>query len=324
MRLRPRLAAGFISLALFASFPAQSSAQSDHPEGEILRNPQIVKELTASRAKRLGVSAGPDPDTVYVGKSFTNHTGPENYWNIHTGTYQPGLNLATNAFWDWDNSVGIPAADSLHGWWPTRRQYNSTGGLTLTDDQRPWWALDHGNIGNYVLSQQTSAKRTIGVVSYWHGDPGNTAGSAMMWSPISGTRSAWCGLRQHADLSVIDQVTGQPFNQDAVQFLHDATPSGPGGGSGQRFPGYVDQADQMLYRDIAMRPAQSLTVTFNYRTRMSTSIGTAVSTRTGWFHGDPLAVVAGNFISSSAAGTNAPQDSFMVYVGAPVDEAACV
>src|ERR1041385_4464612 len=57
---------------------------------------------------------------------------------------------------------------------------------------------------------------------------------------------------------------------------------------------------------------------------MSTSIGTAASTRTGWFHGDPLAVTAGNFISSSAAGANAPQDSFMVYVGAPVNDAACV
>jgi hypothetical protein len=80
----------------------------------------------------------------------------------------------------------------------------------------------------------------------------------------------------------------------------------------------------MLYRDIAMTPAQSLTVSFNYRTRMSTSIGTTATTRTGWFHGDPLAVVAGNFISSSAAGANAPQDSFMVYVGAPVNDAACV
>jgi hypothetical protein len=80
----------------------------------------------------------------------------------------------------------------------------------------------------------------------------------------------------------------------------------------------------MMYRDIAMTPAQSLTVSFNYRTRMSTSIGTTATTRTGWFHGDPLAVVAGNFISSSAAGANAPQDSFMVYVGAPVNDAACV
>src|SRR6185369_4546276 len=297
-------------------------AQDDGAPGEVLRNAQIVKQLTATRAQRLGVSAGPDPDTVYVGKSYTNHTAPDNYWNIYTGTYRPGLNVATNAFWDWDNTVGIQAPDSLMGWWPTRRQYNSTGGLTLPDDQRPWWALDHGNLGNYVLSQQSSAKRTFGVVSYWHGDPGNNAGSAMMWSPINGTRSAWCGLRQHGDLSVMDAVTGQPFNQDCVQFLHDA--GFAGGGSPQRFPGYVDQADQMLYRDIAMTSAQSLTVSFNYRTRMSTSIGTAATTRTGWFHGDPLTVTSGNFISSSAAGANAPQDSFMVYVGAPVNDAACV
>ena len=281
MRLRPRLAAGFIPLALFASFAATASAQGSggSPEGEILRNAQQVKQLLGSRVERLRTSAGPDPDTVYVGKSYANHTAPDNYWNIYTGTYLPGLNLGTNAFWDWDNSVGIQAPDSLHGWWPTHRQYNSTGGITLTDDQRPWWALDHGNLGNYVLSQQSSAKRTFGVVSYWHGDPGNGAGSAMMWSPISGTRSAWCGLREHGDASVVDQVTGQPYNQDCVFFLHDATVAG--GGSPQRFPGYVDQADQMLYRDIAMTPSQSLTVTFNYRTRMSTSIGTTASTRTG-------------------------------------------
>src|SRR5580765_854142 len=291
-------------------------------DGVVLRNVQFVKQLTASRAQRLGTSAGPDPDTVYVGKSYTNHTGPQNYWNIYTGTYRPGTNTATNALWDWDNAGGTQAADSLMGWWPVHRQYNSTGGLTLTDDQRPWWALDHGNIGNYVISQQSSAKRTFGVVGYWHADPGNGAGSAMLWSPISGTKSAWCGLRQHADNTQIDAVTGQPFNQDAVQYLHDATVAG--GGSGQRFPGYVDQADQMLYRDIAMTPAQSLTVTFNYRTRMSTSIGSAAATRTGWFHGDPLAVTSGNFISSSAAGAAAPQDSFMVYVGAPVNDAACV
>jgi hypothetical protein len=298
------------------------TAAAQSMEGPLVRNAQFVKQLTASRAQRLGTSAGPDPDTVYVGKSYTNHTGPQNYWNIYTGTYRPGTNTATNALWDWDNTVGIQAPDSLMGWWPLHRQYNATGGLTLTDDQRPWWALDHGNLGNYVMSQQPSAGRTFGVVSYWHADPGNGAGSAMMWPPISGTRSAWCGLRQHGDLSVVDAVTGQAFNQDCVQFLHDATAAG--GGSPQRFPGYVDQADQMLYRDIAMTPSQSLTVTFNYRTRMSTSIGTTPATRTGWFHGDPLAVTAGNFVSSSAAGANAPQDSFMVYVGRPVNDAACV
>src|SRR5262249_54787979 len=160
------------ALALLASLavvPAPVRAQStDAPAGEVLRNAQQVRKLLGSRAARLGTSAGPDPDTVYVGKSFTNHTGPENYWNIYTGSYRPGLNDATNALWDWDNSVGIQAPDSLHGWTPYQREYNTTGGLTLTDDQRPWWALDDGNVGSFVISQQSSARRTYGVVSYWH------------------------------------------------------------------------------------------------------------------------------------------------------------
>jgi hypothetical protein len=310
-----------ILLAVLAPPRARAQSEPGFDGNPVLRNARQVLELTRARVHALRTSAGPDPDTVYVGKSFTDHTAPDNYWNIHTGTYLPGVNVATNAFWGWDNSVGIQAADSLQGWWPVRRQYGNTGGLTLPDDQRPWWAVDHGNLANYVISQQSSAKRTFGVVGIWHADPGKNAGVAVPWTPLSGTKSAWCGLREHGDQSVKDAVTGQAFNQDTEQFLHDGV--GAGGGTGQNFPGYPDQIDQILYRDIAMTTVQSLTVTFKYRTRMSTSIGTAATTRTGWFHGDPLAVTAGNFISSSAAGVNAPQDSFMVYVGAPVNDAAC-
>src|SRR5262249_52381942 len=184
--------------------------------------------------------------------------------------------------------------DSLQGWWPLHRQFNLTGGMTLTDDQRPWWCLDHGNLGNYVLSQQARAKRTFGVVGYWHADPGNpglaTPNTGILWSPITGTKSAWCGLREHGDQSVKDQVTGQAFNQDVVQFLHDSIKGG--GGSPQRFPGYVDQMDQMLYRDISISGTQSLTLSFKYRTRMSTSIFTFTASRSEWFHGHPLSVTA--------------------------------
>src|SRR5262245_16374715 len=312
-------AAALATLATLYTAPARAQDEAS-VEGQMLRNAQMARELLASRAARLRTSAGPDPDTVYVGKSRTNHTAPDNYWNLYVGDYLPGINNANNAFWDFDNSVGIQAPDSLHGWWPIRRQYNSTGGLSLVDSDRPWWALDHGNLGNYVISQSPAAKRTFGVVGYWHGDPGGP-GNGVFWTSLSGSRSAWCGLRQHGDLTVVDQVTNNPYNQDVVQHLHDAGVTGLANGN---FPGYVDQADQMLYRDIAMSPGQALTVTFNYRTRMSTSIGTASAVRTGWFHGDPLAVTSGNFISSSAALANAPQDSFMVYVGRPVNDAACV
>ncbi|MEQ1831562.1 MAG: FlgD immunoglobulin-like domain containing protein [Candidatus Eisenbacteria bacterium] len=305
-----------------ANVRAQSGDGGEARTESVLRTAREVTSMLRSRAQRLGTSAGPDPDTVYVGKSFSNHVAPDNYWNLYTGSYRPGINDPDNALWDWDHTTGIQAPDSLQGWWPLHRQYNSAGGLTLPDDLRPWWALDHGNLGNYVLSQQSTAKRTFGVVGYWHGDPGNTVNPAgsVPWTPLSGTRSAWCGLRQHGDLTVVDAVTHNAFNQNVVQYLGDAASTG----CIQRFPGYVDQMDQMLYRDIFITNSQSLTVSFKYRTRMSTSISTAAATRTGWFHGDPLAVTPGNFISSSATGSNAPQDSFMVYVGAPVNDAACV
>jgi hypothetical protein len=141
-----------------------------------------------------------------------------------------------------------------------------------------------------------------------------------MWTPLAGTRSAWCGMRQHGDYSVQDQVTRNYFNGDAVTMYGESPPSN--GATNKRFPGYLNQMDQLLYRDLVVPAGNALTVSFLYRTRMSTSITTTASTRSGWFHGDPLAVTAGNFISSSAAGANAPQDSFMVYVGSPVNDAA--
>src|SRR5262245_40610194 len=128
MRLRPRLAVMLVSFALATTaFPAPARAQFPGvAEGEDLRNAQIVHKLMAARARRLGTSAGPDPDTVYVGKSYSNHVAPDNYWNVYTGSYLPGINNATNALWDWDNTAGLQAPDSLQGWWPAHRQYNST------------------------------------------------------------------------------------------------------------------------------------------------------------------------------------------------------
>src|SRR6185369_2494215 len=104
---------------------------------------------------------------------------------------------------------------------------------------------------------------------------------------------------------------------------------GGGIGTNHKFPGYASQWDQMAYRDVDVGTATSLTVRFRFRTNMSTGFGTVGSTRTGWFDKDPLpvtanAAAAGNFISSTDAGTSAPVDSFMVYVGAPVNDAACL
>ena len=78
----------FVALLLLVGAAAMlaSTAFAQDDLGIKLQNGKMAKELLSSRAHRLGTSAGPDPDTVYVGKSYTNHTGPQNYWNLYTGT----------------------------------------------------------------------------------------------------------------------------------------------------------------------------------------------------------------------------------------------
>ncbi len=219
---------------------------------ERLRNAREVRQLISSRAARLSTSAGPDPDTVYIGKSFQNHTAPDNYWNLYTGSYLPGTNAPDNTMWDWDNTAGLQAPDSLQGWWPYQREYNSSGGLTLPDDQRPWWCVDDGNVGNYVIPAGSAAKRTFGVIGYWHDDPGRPFGSAVLWTPLAGSRSAWCGIRQQGDLTVQDKVTKNYYSGEAVTMAQEQGSAG----TVKRFPGYLNAMDQLLYRDIAMSPGQ--------------------------------------------------------------------
>ena len=87
-----------------------------------------------------------------------------------------------------------------------------------------------------------------------------------------------------------------------------------------------------MYRDVVLGEGDGLTISFNFSTNMSTSKATTVGVQAGWFDKDPISNAQigvgagalpssdGNFISSSVAGANAPCDSFMVYVGAPVDD----
>src|SRR5262249_25153324 len=82
----------FVALLLLLGAGAMLASTAFAQDGLELVNAKMARELMTSRAHRLGTSAGPDPDTVFVGKSFTNHTGPQNYWNIFTGTDRPGVN----------------------------------------------------------------------------------------------------------------------------------------------------------------------------------------------------------------------------------------
>jgi len=91
------------------------------------------------------------------------------------------------------------------------------------------WAIDIGNNVNYTINQGAAHKRTFGVVGVWHVDVGNTgagAGKGVGWTPLNGsTRSLWCGLRRHGDVTVSDPITGNAFN--AALLMH----SGVNGGS---------------------------------------------------------------------------------------------
>jgi hypothetical protein len=302
-----------------------------------LINAQMVREMR-SAVVRSGVSS--TGDTTYVG-FVPGKVGPGNYWGIGKGD-NVGYPVAASQYgvWNWDDGIAGNIAqvhgDSLFGWWPSRDLYTSTGGLTLPDDQRPWWAIDIGNNANYVINQGAGLKRTYGIVGVWHVDNGSVGGGGVTWAPLGGSFSLWCGLRRADDAAFADAApkanggTGNVINANVLK--NSGVAGGTTGGgiaTNQKFPGYASQWDQLAYRDLDVTGKSSVTLRFKLRTNMSTAFGTAAGTRTGWFDKDPLGPAdqtngasLNNFISSSAAGGSAPIDSFMVYVGAGVGYAA--
>jgi hypothetical protein len=251
-------------------------------------------------------------DTTWVGYSATNHAGPQNYWNVYAGVSRPGVADPNNAVWDFEHLANAHG-DSLMGWWPTNDRAPVLGSVLGDDHVYAYACLDFGNGTNNVNPGTGSQRRTWGVVGAWHADPGRNAGVGVTWAPISGGKSAWCGLRQHGDLSVMDPVTHNPYNSDCADFIVQNC-----GQTVKNFPGYVRQWDQMLYRDLTPVMGQPLALSFLYRTRLSTAY-TPGAGRRGWFHGDPLATTNANFISAFAQA--GPIDSFSVYIGVPVDDA---
>ena len=104
-----------------------------------------------------------------------------------------------NGVWTFDHFQGGSDSDSLQGWWPVALPYGSVGGSNANDKDRPWFALDWGNQGNYVIPQG-SPKRTFGVTGYWHRDGGSGMApvaadpshnpAAVTWAPLAGSASA--------------------------------------------------------------------------------------------------------------------------------------
>jgi hypothetical protein len=218
------------------------------------------------------------------------------------------------------------------GWWPVKLSHLQFPGLenVPNDKQRSWLGLDFGNNLNYRSNALSGGvPRTYGVTGLWHRDGGKlqtTVGiPAPIWAPISGSWSAWCGLRAHNDNVAMDATPGvnNPYGAQIVQFSYRG---GPSGSTFNNFPGYPKQVDQMLYRDFCPEPGQPLTIGFSFVTRMSTGADLDPATIHGWFDKDPLKAPTlndGNYISAVDAGNNPPVDSFMVYLGVPVDDGAC-
>ncbi len=336
----------------------------------------IVQEMVPeardiTRAARLRTAIDPtDPDTVWIGHIYdptftaggTMPAGGYGPYKVGRGPNNPmragsPVTIGANGAWDFDRFQSSEN-DSLQGWWPLERAYQTLGATNYADHWRAWSGLDHGNQANYVINQG-APKRTFGVVGVWHRDPGDNLSAFTLVDSIAGTNvqvpkwlptevggagstaSAWMGIRSHGDLSVRDEVanggTGNPFN--AVLLENQGNNGGnqvgsvSATGTDHNFPGYGSQMDQMLYRDVQLLETDGLNIAFNYSTNMSTLKITATASQIGWFDKDPLSPAAngaygtvtsdGNFISATAAGANAPCDSFMVYIGAPVNDAAC-
>jgi hypothetical protein len=319
---------------------AQENGQ-DHM-GATLKTPALLNQSKVTKAARLGTLA--DTDTLFVGHKAGAYNVANNVWSIGTsfGPRPDGANPSSyDGMWDWDVLTNGAGSDSAQGWVPFMRGARNSGIATHTDNQRPALSLDMGNKMNAAPVQG----RTPGIISAWHADNGQykvqsplvaTDGSLTVnWAPLAGSKSAWCGLRAGNDEAVVDDVayggTGNHINGNALYGTFGTVNNMQGGMKAIRnFPGYANQWDQMLYRDVRVASGEALTVNFQYATQMSTNANRVGVTACGWFDKDPLllqqggsGLAANNFISASVVLANAPIDSFMVYVGVPTDPADC-
>jgi hypothetical protein len=352
-----------VMLLLLAGVVASTVAHAEviQPAPLAIQKALKAKALTKLRTNDVG-----DPDTVFIGHvmgatglpGVAGGYGPFHIGrggNLETDPLNKG-GAANNGYWNFDD-LNAGEADTHQGWWILGEPQQSTSSAVRNDWWRASFNLDYGNAGNL---KGNGMKPTYGVTGYWHRDGGNLQAPVAhvnpnngpapsvgpTWTPLGGNASAWCGLRAHGDFAYTDPVTGGVYNSSIVNYHGDNhnLQTGPfydvvgaAGGTDMNFPGYGDQWDQILYRDVAIADGLGLALSYKYDVNLVAGHSAANLTRTGWFNMDPvLDIVAatsadplvkdGNFISSSAfdgaAPDLAPEDSFMVYVGVPVDDAA--
>ena len=302
--LRPWLRS--LTVALCASFvlPAVALAIGDEDVRElpVERNSHGAKGSASGFSTANSNCAGAACDTVWVGHS---NSGPG------------GAFLGVGVGGNWDFDTGTASTDSTQGW--TRGLHRFHFSATRPVASRPEWFLDYGNIvneGNTNLwaARDLAGRKYVktGVAGVWHSDNMsgvklNVAnGAEPSATPIVGTRSAWCGLREAGNLAAQDALTGNYINGD---LYYDIGPVYTANDALPEFPGFCNQWDQMLYKDFTS--AGSGSVAFRVRTNISTFLDTATN-GSGWYNPDPTSFT--NYVHQ-------PADSFMVYVGAPTEVA---
>ena len=213
----------FLALLLLVGAVAMASVvwaqESADPQIQ-MSNSRLARRL-AHDPRAVGTSAAVY-DTVWVGLSSSNHyNAATNPLNIFVGANRPNVAMADRAVWDFD-TFGFAdggAIDSLQGWLPVMYAANIRAFMGIDDQgQYPYACLDFGNYANAWVKSPNAKNR--GIVGVWHADPGSAAGIGVTWTPIGGTKSAWCGLRAHGDNSQIDQVTDNPYNPNCLDFAN--------------------------------------------------------------------------------------------------------
>ena len=295
-----------LTVALCASLFLPALARATGEDG--LRMLPVEKVMTRAQAGPGASSTansncpGASCDTVWVGHS---NAGPG-------GAF---LGVGVGGIWDFD--TGAAGTDSTQGW--TRMTHRFHFGASRAVSARPEWYLDYGNMVNEGNTNLWNARNLAGrkyvktgIAGVWHSDNMvgvklNVANGAEATAlPIVGTRSAWCGVREAGNTSAQDALTGNYINGD---LFYEFGPVYTANNNLPEFPGFMNQWDQMLYKDFVS--AGSGTVAFRVRTDISTFLDTAVN-GSGWYNPDP---------TSFANYVHQPADSFMVYVGAPNENA---
>jgi len=295
-----------LTVALFMLSLAPLAARAD--DGNVRELP-FRKLVTSSGAAGEGAfstansnCAGAACDTVWVGHKSSGPGG--NFLGVGVG-----------GVWDFDTNVA--GTDTTQGWTRIMHRFHFSSTRAVSD--RPEWYYDYGNMineGNTNLwaARDLAGRQYVktGIAGAWHADDmvgvksNINNGAEPSSTPISGTRSAWCGLRESGNTHAQDALTGNYINGDLYT---DIGPPYTANLNEPEFPGYCNQWDQMLYKDLPS--SGSGTLAWKCRTDMTNFLDTAVN-GSGWYNPNPTTFA--NYVHQ-------PADSFMVYVGSPNENA---